>query len=46
MYVPKKLKLNKFRVVQIPSAKDIFTRFGVCTGSNYSSDQEQKQYQA
>ena len=39
MYVPKKLKLNRFRVVQIPSAKDIFVRFGVCAGSNFSGDQ-------
>lgn len=38
MYIPKKLKLNQFRVVQIPSAKEIITRFGMCLGSNYSGD--------
>lgn len=38
MYVPKKLKLNKFRVVQIPSARDIINRFGMSIGSNYSGD--------
>lgn len=38
MYVPKKLKLNKFRIVQIPSAKEIITRFGYSPGSNYSGD--------
>lgn len=38
MYVPKKLKLNKFRVVQIPSGKEIFTRFGVCNGTRFSGD--------
>lgn len=38
MYIPKKMKLNKFRVVQIPSGKEIFTRFGVCSGSRYSGD--------
>lgn len=38
MYTPKKLKLNQFRVVQIPSAKEIINRFGFCTGSHYSGD--------
>lgn len=38
MYVPKKLKLNKFRIVQIPSAKEIITRFGLSSGSSYSGD--------
>lgn len=38
MYIPKKLKLNRFRVVQIPSGKEIFTRFGNCVGSKYSGD--------
>lgn len=40
MYVPKKLKLNRFRVVQIPSGKEIFTRFGACTGQRYSGEDE------
>lgn len=39
MYIPKKLKLNQFRVVQIPSARDIIARYGNCEGSNYSGDQ-------
>lgn len=38
MYIPKKLKLNQFRIVQIPSAKEIVTRFGFATGSNFSGD--------
>lgn len=38
MYVPKNLKLNKFRVVQIPSARDIINRYGFCPGNNYSGE--------
>lgn len=38
MYVPKSLKLNKFRVVQIPSARDIINRYGFCPGNNYSGE--------
>lgn len=38
MYVPKKLKLNQFRIVQIPSAKEIITRFGYAFGSSYSGE--------
>lgn len=38
MYVPNKLKLNKFRVVQIPSAKEIINRFGYCSGTNFSGE--------
>lgn len=38
MYTPTKLKLNRFRVVQIPSGKEIFTRFGICNGSKYSGE--------
>lgn len=38
MYIPAKLKLNRFRVVQIPSGKEIFTRFGICNGTKYSGD--------
>lgn len=39
MYVPKSLKLNRFTVVNIPSAKEIFTRFGFCSGSSYTGDE-------
>lgn len=28
MYVPAKLKLNKFRLVQIPENRDYFSRYG------------------
>lgn len=28
MFVPKKLKLNRFKVVNLPSNKDYFARFG------------------
>lgn len=40
MYVPKSLKLNRFTVVDIPSPKEIFTRFGFATGTAYSGDEE------
>ena len=39
MVIPKKLKLNKFRVVQIPSGKEIYARFGACLGTHYSGDE-------
>lgn len=38
MYIPESLKLNKFTVVNIPSAKEIFMRFGFCSGSSYTGD--------
>lgn len=38
MYVPKSLKLNQFRICQIPSAKDLIKRYGFNAGSNYSGD--------
>lgn len=39
MYIPDSLKLNKFTVVNIPSAKEIFMRFGFATGSSYTGDE-------
>lgn len=40
MYVPKNLKLNRFRIVQIPSAKEIIARFGLCNPKNFSGDND------
>lgn len=40
MYIPKKLKLNRFRVVQIPSGREIYNRFGACLGQQFSGDTE------
>lgn len=42
MYVPEKLKLNKFRVVQIPENRDYFSRFGFLKSpdSAYTGDND------
>jgi len=41
MYVPEKLKLNKFQAVQLPTNRQIFSRFGLFTnpGTQYSGDE-------
>ena len=39
MYIPKKLKLNQYRVCQIPSAREIVQRFGQASGQFYSGDE-------
>lgn len=40
MYVPEKLKLNKFRQVNIPTLKQYFSRYGFLNvpNSSYSGD--------
>lgn len=40
MYVPEKLKLNKFRQVNIPSLRQYFSRYGFLNvpNSSYSGD--------
>lgn len=40
MFVPKSLKLNRYTPVDIPSAKEIYARFGFCEGRYYSGDTE------
>lgn len=41
MYIPEKLKLNRFRQVNIPRPKDYFARFGNMStpSGRYSGDQ-------
>lgn len=38
MVVPKSLKLNKFRIVQIPSAREIIGRFGLMTPHYFTGE--------
>lgn len=41
MYIPEKLKLNKFRQVDIPANRDYFARYGMLEvpASKYSGDE-------
>ena len=41
MYVPEKLKLNKFKLVRIPRPSEIVARFGLVNSpaSKYSGDE-------
>lgn len=46
MNIPEKLKLNKFRLVLIPSTRDLFARYGqrLTPPSDYSGDDDQVFY--
>lgn len=48
MYIPEKLKLNKFRQVDIPANKDYFARYGLVDvpASQYSGDNSMPQNQS
>lgn len=43
MFIPEKMKLNKFQLVNIPSNRDYLKRFGLSSGvgpqSSYSGDE-------
>lgn len=40
MVVPESMKLNKFKVVKIPTNEEIYNRFGKTSRIPYSGDQE------
>lgn len=46
MRIPDKLKLNKFRLVLLPSTRDIFARYGqrVTPASQFTGDEEDATY--
>lgn len=46
MRIPDKLKLNKFRLVLLPSTRDIFARYGqrVTPASQFTGDEEDVTY--
>lgn len=39
MVIPRQLKLNKFKLVMIPSAKEIVARYGMFTPHSFSGDE-------